>query len=336
MGSPTTTASLPPRRSARRGVGILLRYREASILIVAGVLMVYFAMSSSAFLTERNLIVISHIFAPIAILAAGQVLLLVSGQIDLSVGHVYALAPFLMYELIIYYHVPALLAILLAVAAGTGVGAINGLVTVKIGVPSFVTTLGMLNLLHGLTLMISNAYPARVPEATRELQPWLGGSRWSMMIWALVILVIIQFLFKQTRWGLHTVAAGGNPLGAAEAGVPVHRVKIGNFMITSTLGAFTGIMSGFRIDSIEPLAGGTTIMFAAIAAAVIGGTALAGGSGTVLGAAVGAVVLAVLRNGFTLIGINADRFFLVLGIAILTAMVLNVYLARARTSGRLR
>jgi simple sugar transport system permease protein len=334
MGAPTTV-SAPPRRVARRGVGVLLRYREASILIVAAVLMAYFAVSSSAFLTERNLLVISHILAPIAILAAGEVLLLVSGEIDLSVGHVYALAPFVMHELVFYYNVPAVLAILLAIGAGTCVGAINGLVTVKIGVPSFVTTLGMLNLLHGITLMVSNAFPARVPEPTRGLQSWLGGSSWSMMIWALVIVLIIQLLFSQTRWGLHTIAAGGNPLGAAEAGVPVHRVKVGNFMITSTLGAFTGIMSSFRIDSIEPLAGGTTIMFAAVAAAVIGGTALAGGSGTVLGAAVGALVLAVLRNGFTLLGINADRFFLVLGIAILTAMVLNVYLARARTSGRL-
>ena len=334
MGALTTAAS-PPRRSARRGAGLLLRFREASILIVAAVLMSYFAISNSTFLTERNLIVISHILAPIAILAAGQVLLLVSGEIDLSVGHVYALAPFLMHELVTYYDVPALLAILLAIGAGTGIGAINGLVTVKMGVPSFVTTLGMLNLLHGITLMISNAYPARVPEPTRGLQPWLGGSPWSLMIWALALVLVIQFLFSRTRWGLHTIAAGGNPLGAAEAGVPVHRVKIGNFMITSTLGAITGIMSGFRIDSIEPLAGGTTIMFAAVAAAVIGGTALAGGSGTVFGAAVGALVLAVLRNGFTLIGINADRFFLVLGIAILIAMVLNVYLARARTSGRL-
>jgi simple sugar transport system permease protein len=334
--SASTAAAATPHRYARRGVGVLLRYREASILIVAILLMSYFALSSSNFLTERNLLVISHILAPIAILAAGEVLLLVSGEIDLSVGHVYALAPFLMHELVFYYDVPALLAILIAVGAGTTIGAINGLVTVKIGIPSFITTLGMLNLLHGLTLMISNAYPARIPEATRGLQSWLGGSPWSLMIWALLIVLIIQFLFSQTRWGLHTIAAGGNPLGAAEAGVPVHRVKVGNFMITSTLGALTGIMSGFRIDSIEPLAGGTTIMFAAVAAAVIGGTALAGGSGTVIGAAVGALVLAVLRNGFTLIGINADRFFLVVGIAILIAMVLNVYLARARTAGRLR
>jgi simple sugar transport system permease protein len=335
MGS-STIASLLPRRSVRRGTGILLRYREASILIVAVVLMCYFTVSSNWFLTGRNLTVISHILAPIAIIAAGQVLLLVSGEIDLSVGHVYALAPFLMHELIFYNGVPAVPAILLAIAAGTGIGAVIGLVTVKLGVPSFVTTLGMLNLLHGITLMVSNAFPARIPEAARDVQPWLGRSPWSMMIWALAIVLVIQLLFSQTRWGLHTIAAGGNPLGAAEAGVPVHRVKIGNFMITSTLGAFTGIMSGFRIDSIEPLAGGTTIMFAAVAAAVIGGTALAGGSGTVLGAAIGALVLAVLRNGFTLIGINADRFFLVLGIAILTAMVLNVYLARARTAGRLR
>jgi simple sugar transport system permease protein len=148
--------------------------------------------------------------------------------------------------------------------------------------------------------------------------------------------VLFQLVLSRTRWGLHTVATGGNMHGAAEAGVKTHRIKIGNFMITSVLGALTGILEAFRINSIEPLAGGSGIMFAAVAAAVIGGTALAGGSGTIVGALLGALVLGILRDGFNLLGISADRFDLILGMAILIAMVLNVYLGRLRSGGRLR
>jgi simple sugar transport system permease protein len=316
--------------------GQFLRVREASILLVAIGLAVYFTTASPAFATEGNIITISHYVAPVAILATGQVLLLISGEIDLSVGHMYALAPFLMHYAISFYGVPVLPAILLAVAAGALVGLINGLITVRLHVPSFVTTLGMLFLLNGVTLITSHAYPVPIPEDARGVASWLGAAPWSEMIWALAVVAVFQLVLSRTRWGLHTVATGGNMHGASEAGVKVNRIKIGNFMITSVLGALTGILEAFRINSIEPLAGGSGIMFAAVAAAVIGGTALAGGSGTIIGALLGAAVLGILRDGFNIIGVNADRFDLILGISILTAMVLNVYLSRLRTRGSLR
>jgi simple sugar transport system permease protein len=318
------------------GLGYFLRFREASILIVAVALAVYFTTASPAFATEGNIITISHYLAPVAILATGQVLLLISGEIDLSVGHMYALAPFLMHYAVSFYGVPVIPAILLALAAGAVVGLINGLVTVRLHVPSFVTTLGMLFLLNGVTLITSHAYPVPIPDPARGVQKWLGGAPWAEMLWALAIVIVFQIILSRTRWGLHTVATGGNAHGAAEAGVKTNRIKIGNFMITSVLGALTGILEAFRINSIEPLAGGSGIMFYAVAAAVIGGTALAGGSGTIVGALLGAAVLGILRDGFNLIGISADRFDLILGGAILTAMVLNVYLARIRTTRRLK
>ena len=322
-----------PRRNVFE---LFLRFREASILLVTVGLAVYFTTAAPAFATEGNLITISHYVAPVAILATGQVLLLISGEIDLSVGHIYALAPFLMHYAITFYGVPVLPAIALALAAGALVGLVNGLVTVLLHVPSFVTTLGMLFLLNGITLITSHAYPVPIPEESRGVASWLGQAPWAEMIWALAIVVVFQVILSRTRWGLHTVATGGNQHGAREAGVKVHRIKIGNFMITSMLGALTGILEAFRINSIEPLAGGSGIMFAAVASAVIGGTALAGGSGTIVGALLGATVLGILRDGFNLIGINADRFDLILGGAILGAMVLNVYLSRLRVRGSLR
>jgi simple sugar transport system permease protein len=314
----------------RNWVGYFLRFREASILVVAIGLSIYFTGASSAFLTEGNLVTISHYVAPVAIIATGQVLLLISGEIDLSVGHVYALAPFLMHYAISFYGVPVIPAILLALAAGALVGLVNGLITTRLHVPSFVTTLGMLFLLNGITLVTSHAYPVPIPEEAQGVAKWFGAAPWAEMIWALAIVAIFQVVLTWTRWGLHTVATGGNPHGASEAGVKTNRIKTGNFMITSVLGALTGILEAFRISSIEPLAGGSGIMFAAVAAAVIGGTALAGGSGTIVGALLGALVLGILRDGFNLIGISADKFDLILGISILVAMVLNVFLAQLR------
>jgi simple sugar transport system permease protein len=324
----------PAGGTLRTGAEAFLRRREASILLVAVALFVYFRTASDVFLTNDNLVNISQVLAPAAIIAVGQVLLLVSGEIDLSVGMVFTLAPFLMHYAIDYYGVYPIPAIALALLAASAIGFVNGFVTVVLKVPSFVTTLGTLFVVNGITLTTSHAYPAEIPPAAVGVEGWFGRAPWAELIWAVLIVAFFHVVLTRTRWGLHTVAVGGNPLGASEAGIRAGRIKIGNFMITSVLGAFAGILEAFRVQSIDPTAGGTGIMFTAVAAAVIGGTALAGGSGTVVGAFLGALVLAVLGNGFNLIGISANPFNLILGAAILISMISNVYLARLRRAGR--
>jgi simple sugar transport system permease protein len=234
------------------------------------------------------------------------------------------------------YGVPAIPAILLTLAIAAGIGSVNGLITTLLKVPSFVTTLGMFYLLYGVLLTTSGAYPVAIPEPVRgNLQTWLGAGDWSSLIWCLFIVAIFHIVLTRTRWGLHTISVGGNLLGATEAGIRVNRIKVGNFMLVSLLGAAAGIMEAFRINSIDPnIGGGTRITFTAIAAAVIGGTALAGGSGTVIGALIGMFVLAVLQNGFNLIGVSANPFFLIQGAAILISMIANQYLSRLRRAGR--
>jgi simple sugar transport system permease protein len=318
----------------RRAADEFIRRREASILVVALALGAYFWITKPVFLSRGNIITISQYVAPWAILAAGEVLLLVSGEIDLSVGNVYALAPFLMHFAIDYYHVPPVAAVILVLVIGAFIGLINGLITVALHVPSFITTLGTLFALNGITLITSHAFPALIPAKAVGMGRWLGGAPWAEIIWAILIVAVFQTVLTNTRWGLHTIAVGGNLLGASEAGVAVSRVKIGNFMIASTLGALTGILEAFRVGSIDPLAGGTEVMFFAVASCVIGGTALAGGSGTIVGAFFGALVLGILHDGFNLIGISAFAFSLILGVAILAVMTLNVYLARLRRAGR--
>jgi simple sugar transport system permease protein len=340
--APAPTGQSPPRpaRSAWRLLRVageaITRRREASVLLVAIGLMIYFQISKPVFLTHDNLVNVAQAAAPGAIVAVGIVLLLVSGEIDLSVGMVFALAPFLMRYAVDFYGVPVIPAILLALLISAGIGFVNGFITVKLRVPSFVTTLGSFYFLQGVVLTTSHAYPAEIPEPARgAIQRWLGTASWAELAWCIAIVAVFHVVLTRTRWGLHTIAVGGNLLGATEAGIKATRIKIGNFMITSALGAFAGIMEAFRINTIDPnLGGGTGVTFTAISAAVIGGTALAGGSGTIIGAFLGAVVLAELQDGFNLIGISANPFFLVLGSAILISMIANQYLSRLRRAGR--
>ncbi|MBG0561438.1 ABC transporter permease [Actinoplanes aureus] len=325
----------PALTAGRRVLDGFLRRREASVLLVALGLMIYFRWASPVFLTRNNLVNIAQATAPVAIVAVGIVLLLVSGEIDLSVGIVAALAPFLLHFAIDFYGQPVLVGLLLALLISAGIGLVNGLIVTKLKVPSFVTTLGTFFAVQGILLITSHAYPVPIPEPAKGTwQTWLGAGPWASITWAIVIVAIFHVILTRTRWGLHTISVGGNPVGATEAGIRASRIKIGNFMVTSTLGGLVGIMEAFRINTIDPnIGGGTTLTFYAISAAVIGGTALAGGSGTIVGAFLGALVLAELQNGFNLIGYSANTIYLILGLAILVSMIANQYLSRLRRAG---
>jgi simple sugar transport system permease protein len=188
-------------------------------------------------------------------------------------------------------------------------------------------------LLSGLTLTISNGFPVLTPQAGAFNQVF-GNSPYSEIVWAVTIAIVMQIVLSSTRWGLHTVATGGNLHGAKETGVNVNRVKIGNFMLASLFGGFAGILEAFRITSIDPNQGGNDIMFTAVAGAVIGGTSLMGGLGTIAGAFLGVLVISILKDGFTLVGVSANTFIMILGGAILIAMILNVRLQLLREAGR--
>jgi simple sugar transport system permease protein len=314
-----------------RAVELALGRRELSIAVVAVALYVYFLYTVVDFASTANLQTLGTFIAATAIIAAGQVFLMISGEIDLSVGQTFALAAFIV-AWTAEDGVPVLLAVLIALAACAVIGLVNGVVTTVIGVSSFITTLGMFFFLNGLTLSLSNGRPIDTPGEGTYTKVF-GGGAYSGILWAIGLALLLQLVLMRTRWGLHTFAVGGNLLGSREAGINVRWVKIRNFMLAAVLAGFAGIIEAVRITSTDPLAGGPNIMFAAISAAVIGGTALAGGSGTVLGAFIGACVLGILRDGFTLQGVSAFTFDLILGLAILAAMVLDIYVRRVRARG---
>jgi simple sugar transport system permease protein len=327
----------PPRRgNFLRTAGLaFLRQREATVLVVAVALIIYFALASSNFTGKTNLITwLSEDSAYIIIIAIGEVLLLICGEIDLSVGFIFTMAPFLMHYLIDFYGVPGILAIIISLIMGLAVGWLNAFLTVTIGLPSFITTLGTGFVLLGLVDTTSHAEPASIPQSVVGIGHWIGSYAWSEIAWAVVLTVIFHIVLTRTRWGLHTISAGGNLLGAQEAGIKVKRIKYGNFMITGVLGAFVGLQVAFQTSTIDPTAGGYQPMFYAVTAAVIGGTAMLGGVGTILGAFLGAIVLGTLTDGFSILGVSANPLDIIFGGAILVAMIANVQLARLREAGQ--
>ncbi len=367
-GDPAPATGSPARRRSRTVgqdvLGLVKRFltlREGSIIVVTIIVAIYFAVRTDTFFTTENFKTLLPYFAPFAILAAGEVFLMINGEIDLSIGAVYLFTPFLFYEL----HnggVPLVPGVIIALIAAAGVGVINGFFTAIVGVNSFITTLGTLFAFEGLTLIISHAQPVAtpgaqvttttvnvehvvnghhivLPETVNHISTFariFGGGTYSELIWALVIVAVLQVLLSRTRWGLYTVAVGSNRLGASEAGVWVRLVVIRNFILCSTCAGLVGILEAVRATSVQPdTAGANAILLEAISAAVIGGTLLAGGSGTVVGALIGALFLGILHDGLVLQGVNANYLALYLGLAIILAMVINTYVARVRTGSGL-
>src|SRR3954452_9019147 len=355
-GEESANGARAPRPGARDLALRFLTLREGSIIVVTVLAAVYFSLKTDHFFSHANFVTLLPYFAPFAILAAGEVLLMVAAEIDLSIGSVYLFAPFMFYE---FNQAGAglVLCLILALLCCAAVGVINGVFTEIIGVSSFITTLGMLLGLGGLTLIISHAQPVAMPgaevtsktvnvthvvngqtitlpEKVNEIGTFakiFGGGVYSELIWALIIVVAVQVLLTRTRWGIYTVAVGGNKHGAAEAGINVRWTVIRNFIVCSLFAGFVGVLEAVRASSVTPdTAGASETMFRAVSAAVIGGTLLAGGEGTAVGALIGALFLGILRDGLTLEGVNADYLDFILGVAILGAMVILVYVSRVR------
>jgi simple sugar transport system permease protein len=339
------TGSEPPKTEgapkARPGAGLsfwrrFLTLREGSVIVITIAVAVYFAATTDAFFTVENFKTLLPYFAPFAILAAGEVFLMINGEIDLSIGAVYLFTPFLFYE-INNWGLPLVPSLLLAMLGAMLVGLINGIFTAVVGISSFVATLGMLLALEGFTLIISNAEPVATPgtsniEGLSTFARVFGGGTYSELLWALGVVIVLQLVLSFTRWGIYTVAVGGNRHGAAEAGIRVRLVIIRNFVLCASCAALVGVLEAVRTTSVQPdPSGANGVLFDGISAAVIGGTLLAGGSGTVVGGLIGALLLGILNDGLIIKGVNADYLSFYLGVAIIIAMAANTYVGRVRT-----
>ena len=296
---------------------------------------IYFSANTSNFLTGGNLETLLPYFAPFAILAAGEVFVMILGEIDLSIAAMYLFAP------IIYYKLNTSIGLPLGLVADRRAAHLPGgrrgerrlrvrprhqLVRHDAGDPVHVRGPVADHLQRNAG---RDARVGRSPVGT--FGKVFGAGTYSELIWAIAIVVLLQVVLTFTRWGLYTVAIGSNKLGAAEAGVRVNLVMIRNFMLCALTAGLVGIFEAIRAQTVQPNpAGPNEILFFAVAAAVIGGTLLTGGSGTVVGALIGALFLGILKDGLILQGVQANYLLFYTGLAVIVAMTANVFVGRAR------
>ncbi len=302
------------------------------VLLVA----VFEVRSGGVFLSADNVRGILGLIPETGLVAIGVTILMIAGEFDLSVGSVFALTP-MTAAILMEGEVPFVPSLLAGLAVAAVIGFLNGAITLRFGIPSFITTLGMLFIARSLTVVISGGFPPLLPS---DVPAWIftsfigpGGLFRASLVWFLVIAFLAAGLLSLTNFGNWIKSTGGFLEAASSMGIPVNRVKITCFVLSSVLAGFAGLIQVLRLGSPLPSIG-MGLELQAVAAAVIGGTALTGGIGTVLGAIVGALLIRVIDNGLVLSQVDANWFQFAIGTLTILAVIANAWLRR--TARRIR
>ncbi|CCN81273.1 putative ABC-type branched-chain amino acid transport system, permease component [Vibrio nigripulchritudo SFn27] len=316
------------RMNVRRQVKDLLSRPEVSAFLMLLIMLALFSASNPYFLTLNNFMIILQPIPEITLIAIGVTILMVSGEFDLSVGSVFAFSPMIM-VLLLAAGIPVWLAIVVALIGAAAVGLCNSFITLKIGLPSFITTLGMLFMIRSLTIVMSGGFP---PPFPRDMDTsWLVGRidlLRASIFYLVAFAIVLAMWLRRTDFGSWIYATGGNTQAAHDMGINTALVKTTAFVLCSVLAGFAGIIQCFRIKAIIPTMG-TGFELHAIAAAVIGGAALTGGVGTVMGAIIGALLIAFIENIIIINRIDANWFKFAVGAMIVFSVALNTYTRRA-------
>ena len=275
----------------------------------------------------------------LGIMVVGVALLLIAGEFDLSVGATFqAAGAIMLWGVLIGMH--PLMAVGLALTAGIVIGLCNGFITQKTGVSSLIVTLGVMFFLRGITLFFTGGFPLTVPldfptdflyfEIFNGLLP--GGNFRAAGVWFLVVAAITTIGLVKTRFGNHILASGGDRNVATALGVRVFRTKLATYTITAFLAAFAGVVSASRYRYV--LSGATlgSQALEAVAASVIGGVALFGGRGSLIGASIGAFLMGMVRLGLILAGIDPFWYEAFIGIVLIVAASVNVLIFKQPAS----
>ncbi|MFJ2826972.1 substrate-binding domain-containing protein [Streptomyces sp. NPDC087263] len=292
------------------------------------VLVVAMSALSGDFLTTDNLLNVGVQAAVTAILAFGVTFVIVSAGIDLSVGSVAALSATVLAWSATSHGVPVVLAVLLAIATGIAAGLINGFLIAYGKLPPFIATLAMLSVARGLSLVISQGSPIAFPASVSHLGDTLGGWLPVPVLVMIVMGLIAAFVLGRTYIGRSMYAIGGNEEAARLSGLRVSRQKLAIYAFSGVFAAAAGIVLASRLSSAQPQAA-DGYELDAIAAVVIGGASLAGGTGKASGTLIGALILAVLRNGLNLLSVSAFWQQVVIGVVIALAVLLDTVRRKA-------
>jgi len=306
------------------------------VLLALAVLCAFFWWRNPGVFTKpANLAVIMRFIATFGILGIGEILVIITGGIDLSVGSMTALTGVLVAWLILkgvggitFGMIPAMLIVLLFSAL---VGLWHGFFVTKVGVPPFIITLGTWLIASGAAAYITRGYPVVFPSGHPFLV--LGQGEFHsipiMFIVLIVVALIAAFILNMTTLGRHIYAVGGNREAARVSGVKVDAVRMFCYAVSGVMAGTTGILLASRLGQGTPVVGSSYELWA-IAATVIGGTSLFGGEGTVLGAIVGAAIMGVMQNGMVLMNLSSYLQSVVLGIVLVIAVVYDTLRRRRK------
>lgn len=296
------------------------------VLVAVVLACIFLSFATDSFATSKNLYNITRNVTFVAIIALGMTLVIITGGIDLSVGSVLCLCSMI---LGVVMHAGYSIEIGIAAAIGTAllVGAFHGVLIAYVGMPPFVVTLGMLSIARSLAMVASgNTVVFEFgPDHAKLLA--LGGGAWffgiaNPVLYMIVLALLTGFVLRWTKFGRHIYAIGGNEHAATLTGVPVRPIKVAVYMISSLSAGIAGIIQTGWLGAITTNIG-SGLELQVIAAAVIGGAALAGGVGTAFGALVGAALIEIIRNSLGLLGINAFWQGCFIGGAILLAVLFD-------------
>ncbi len=313
----------------------LVRVRElAPGLGLLGVV-IFFTAQTPNFWSPQTMTAISTIASTVGIVAIGVTMLMISGEFDLSVGQNFAFTPIVWALLFVSNDMNEWLALFIALGFAASVGIVNGFVTTVFRIPSFITTLGMFFVLQGLNNLLISGHQLIMfdPAATMTLLgARIGDTPFFMpLLWMFVIGIAVWFVLTRLRYGNWTFATGGKVGPAKAMGVPTARVKRINFVLSSTLAGLAGCMQFAYLRGVTQ-GQGENYELLAITAAVLGGTSLFGGTGTIWGSVIGAFLLASIQIGLVLIGVPGSFYVTFIGVMLVIVVIANVRLGRFGSS----
>ena len=328
------------RAPARMGYKLsrLLLAREAGVFFALLALCLFLTFATDGFLTSLNLLNVGRQISLLGIMSVGMTFVLISGEVDLSVGSTYAFSG-LSSGMLICLGWPLAPALGVGIAAGLAIGLINGLLSTYGRLPSLIATLGMLSMVRGAALILTNGQPVTVNTRNGAMQGvldsfefmgqgYLFGTVPMQLVFFLIIAVLAWVVLSMTNFGFRIFAVGGSAKAARVSGIHVNAVKISAFLLMGALAAFAGILSLAFLPSGQAGRTGLGLELDVIAATIVGGASLSGGEGTILGTVLGVLIIGVMRNGLVLLGVSPFVQEFMIGLVIVIAVGIDKWTTR--------
>ncbi len=318
---------------------LFFRPEFAPLVLAISEIIAFTILSRGKFLDTGNISNLLAFVPELGMIALAMTLLMIAGEFDLSVGSVFGFAPILMWTFYNQGVTSLEVGFILAILVSVLIGFLNGWLVTQFKIPSFLVTLGMLLVVRGSALYITDGFPQRTWEAQSWLMDIIVGDFnigpvriFASLLWFIFFAIILGYVLSQTRAGNWIQASGGNAYAATARGVNVVRTKIILFILTAVMSAYAGVTSSIRVSAANPNSG-TGYELEVIAMVVIGGTALMGGRGTIAGTILGIFILRLMRNGINFTNVPALAYNIFIGAIIIAMMIIHSQLERRHNTG---